>query len=69
MKVLNIPALPVLSEDHQEGTIGLNYWFTPNFVLKLSYHYVDGLLAISPEEIVDPKENTNLVIFGSQFSF
>jgi len=64
---------PSLSE-HEEWAVGLNYWFIYNFVLKASYHYITGnRFAISSDlqEILDEgiEENTQLFIFGAQFSF
>ena len=37
----NIALAPSLL-DHKETAAGLNYWFSPNFVLKTSYSHVDG---------------------------
>jgi hypothetical protein len=63
--------------DHKEWAVGLNYWFSPNFVLKLDYHYVDGNRFAAPDladfvetihaGALEPK--TNLIQFGTQFSF
>lgn len=66
--------VPSLSE-HKEFAFGLNYWFTPGMVIKLSYHRVDGnLFTINPdmEDILENgglEEKTSMVIFGVQFSF
>lgn len=27
---------------HKESAAGLNYWFSPSFVMKLSYHHIEG---------------------------
>ncbi len=63
--------------DHKEFAVGLNYWFHPEFVLKASYHRVDGnrfalpepalLDAAVAEGTLTPK--TNLFLFGAQLSF
>ncbi len=37
----NIALAPTLL-DHKETAGGLNYWFSPNFVVKTSYSHVDG---------------------------
>ena len=63
--------------DHDELALGVNYWFGPNFVLKLSFHSVDGNLFAHPEsdELFEAlaagglEESTDLVLFGAQFSF
>jgi hypothetical protein len=70
------PVAPSLL-DHEEFAVGLNYWFSPAFVLKLEYHHVDGnrFAGPSPDEYatlipagqLNPK--TDLVQFGAQFSF
>jgi len=70
------PAAPSLL-DHKEVALGLNYWWTPNFVFKLSFHHVDGNRFAGPDplELAQAaasgtlKEKTNLVLFGAQFSF
>jgi Phosphate-selective porin O and P len=63
--------------DHKEVALGLDYWFSPSFVLKLSYHHVDGnrfagplpddYAVLIPAGRLDSK--TDLVQFGAQFSF
>lgn len=53
---------------HTDIAIGLNHWFNQNFVLKLSYHMVDGnRFTMSDGEELE--EKTNMISFGSQFSF
>ncbi|OQX96480.1 hypothetical protein B6I21_00910 [candidate division KSB1 bacterium 4572_119] len=60
---------------HEEWAFGLNYWFTPNFVIKFSYHMVDGNLFAKPKDIMaaminnEFEEKTNLLLVGTQFSF
>jgi hypothetical protein len=70
------PAAPSLL-DHEEIALGLNYWFNPHFVFKLSYHHVEGnrFAGPHPQELAEVaasgtlKEKTKLVLFGAQFSF
>ena len=57
--------------------MGLNYWWNPNFVFKLSFHHVDGNRFAGPDlqELAQAvasgtlQKKTNLVLFGAQFSF
>jgi hypothetical protein len=70
------PVTPSLLR-HEEFAFGLNYWWSPNFVFKASYHHVNGnrlagplpedLGAVVAEGSLDKR--TNLVIVGAQFSF
>lgn len=60
--------------EHDELSLGLNYWWNANFVLKASVHRVDGNLFAHAhggiagiEEALDPR--TDLLVFGAQFSF
>ncbi len=73
-------ALPESAESllrHRESVVGLNYWFDPNFVVRLSYHRIDGNLFTHPEhdELFEQVENgtvddsSSLILFGAQFSF
>jgi hypothetical protein len=63
--------------DHTEAALGLNYWFSPQFVLKLSYHHVHGnrLAAPEPEDLSAQvrsgalQTRTHLLKVGAQFSF
>lgn len=57
---------------------GINYWFAPNAVLKLSYHATEGnrfAFPGEPLEIVQTlltgtlEDETEMVVFGTQFSF
>ncbi|GAK58841.1 hypothetical protein U27_05816 [Candidatus Vecturithrix granuli] len=63
---------------HQETALGLNYWFNPNLVFKLSYHIVEGNRFAFPDDIQTYlqriqtggfDETTHLVLIGTQFSF
>lgn len=64
--------------EHRELAFGVNYWFNPSFVIKLSYHDVEGLRFAYPqdtEQILEmivtdtPRDETDLLVFGAQFSF
>ena len=55
------------SLDHQDISAGVNYWFSSNFVIKFSLHWIDGLAAVTPVD--DKGEETVAFLFGSQFSF
>jgi hypothetical protein len=57
------------SPDHRDVSLGLNYWFNSQFVLKLSLHNVQGLAAVTPENEADADEHTSAIVFGSQFTF
>lgn len=64
--------------EHQETTLGLNYWFSPNFVVRGSYQMTDGNRFAFPETSDEVKvalatglldRKTNMFLFGAQFSF
>lgn len=64
--------------EHTETVLGVNYWFNPNLVLKVSYHLVNGNRFASPETTDDFvaalqqghfTEETRLISLGVQFSF
>jgi predicted porin len=63
---------------HKELAAGVNYRFSPNFVLKLSHHWVDGNRFAMPtlELFLDRlragqqlERKTKTVLFGAQLSF
>ena len=60
---------------HEELAFGVNYWFSPELVLKASYHRVDGNLFAHDETTLHESfeggldERTKLFVFGAQFSF
>jgi Phosphate-selective porin O and P len=70
------PIAPTLL-DHEEVAASLNYWWSPNFVFKLSFHHVVGNRFAGPDSgelahVVASgtlKEKTNAVFFAAQFSF
>jgi hypothetical protein len=70
--------IPASFFEHQELVVGLNYWFNPNFVWKISYHQVQGNRFAVPETPEDFfmavqrghfEEDTQLILIGTQFSF
>lgn len=70
------PAISLLR--HQEVAAGVNYRFSPNFILKLSHHWVEGNRFATPdaESLIDRlragtplPEKTRAVLFGAQLSF
>jgi hypothetical protein len=70
------PFLPRLLK-HDEFALGLNYWFTPGFVFKASFHHVEGnrLAAVEADELLDAiddgelRPKTKLFLVGAQFTF
>jgi hypothetical protein len=70
------PAAPSLLDD-EEVAAGLNHWWHPNFVFKLSIHHVHGnrFAGPHPQDLLRAvtsstlKDKTNLVLFGTQFTF
>jgi hypothetical protein len=69
-------SLPRLLE-HDEWALGLNYWITPAFVFKASFHHVQGNRLAVPEadELLEAiaagelRAKTKLVLVGAQFTF
>ena len=69
---LGLPLEP--PTDHEEVAVGFNYWFTPGFVIKMSYHYIQGNLFASPQNLTlavieGMEERTDMFLLGTQFSF
>lgn len=79
---------PVLGEsmlEHKEYAAGLNYYFSPSFAMKASYHYIEGNRFAQPnrDDLVTQlsaayaagattsplPKYTNAVLLGAQFSF
>jgi hypothetical protein len=55
---------------HNEFAFGVNYWFTPHLVVKLSAHHIDGTHLVSADAATGVIRNqTHAVVFGTQFSF
>lgn len=70
--------LPEEIFDHRETALGINYWFNPNFAVKLSVHQVKGNAFAFPgdlEELLDAldegelDDETRLFAFGAAFTF
>jgi hypothetical protein len=64
--------------DHEEIALGVNYWFSPNLVVRLSYQMVEGnrhAFLETPEQVGELlmtgvlDDETDLIVFGAQFSF
>lgn len=70
------PAAPSLLK-HEEVALGLNYWWSSDFVFKLSYHNVDGnrFAGPPPTDLAESvtagtlKTKTNMLLVSTQFSF
>lgn len=62
---------------HNEAAFGLNFWVAPEFVLKASFHVVNGnrLAGPDPDELAETvaadklNDRTRLLQVGAQFSF
>jgi hypothetical protein len=57
---------------HEEFSVGLNYWFSPGFVIKASYHRVYGNLFAFDMELLEEgrlKRSTDSVVVGVHFAF
>jgi len=56
--------------EHQDIGLAVNYFFSPNMVLKFAYHMVDGNRFTSvDDEDEEQDEETNLYTAGVSFSF
>ena len=69
--------LPQLME-HRDAALGLNYWFSPSFVVRLEVHQVKGnrfAFVDTADAVAEAlttgqlDEHSRLVVFGAQFSF
>jgi predicted porin len=55
---------------HQDLGLAVNYFFSPNFVLKLAWHQVTGnRFTSTDDEDAQQDRKTSLVTFGTSFSF
>ncbi len=55
---------------HRDFAIGINYWFTPGFVIKSEYHYVQGNRFAIPLVLYPIKKTTtHLFQCSAQFAF
>ena len=62
---------------HESFSVGLNYWFSPEFAIKANYHRIDGNRLAAPpvdqvEEIFEAgllNSKTSAFQIGAQFSF
>jgi len=63
------PPSPDTLRRHRDTSVGLNYWFAPHFVIKVSGHRVDGNRFAHAADEDLPTPRTNMVVVGAQFSF
>jgi hypothetical protein len=55
---------------HDEVAVGMNFWFSPELVVKLSAHHVEGTRFVAPGDgALSADGKTNLVFAGAQFAF
>ncbi len=54
---------------HREAAVGVNYWFTRDFVVRASAHIADGNRFSLPDNDSAFNERTKELMVGSQFSF
>ena len=79
IKELDMKIMPLFWQEyvkHRDIAFGFNYWFSPNLVIKLSYHMVNGIRYNWPEFDDIPaflagdfENKSNLIQLGTQFSF
>jgi predicted porin len=55
--------------EHRDLGLGLNYWFNPNLVVKMSVHRVKGFGVATPAGDDADDDDTTAFVFGTQFSF
>jgi hypothetical protein len=60
---------PMAMLRHREAAIGVNYWFSPDIVVKASASVAEGNRFTLPDFEGELHEQTNSVLIGSQFSF
>ncbi len=78
---VNLDRLPKIFPQllgHREAALGLSYWFSPNMVVRGSYHMVDGNRFAFPDTSAEVttalttgllEQKTNMIVIGAQFSF
>ncbi len=55
---------------HEEVAVGVNWWFSPQLVVKVSVHQISGERFVIPEAGVTPRsDRTVAVVSGTQFTF
>ncbi len=56
--------------NHRDISLGVNYWLSPSFVLKASYHIVKGNLWAMPDNPrLMAERDTRMFVVGTHFSF
>lgn len=64
------PAAPGDTLNHRDVSLGVNYWLSPSFVLKASYHIVKGnLWAVPDDPTAAAERDTKMFVIGTHFSF
>lgn len=78
---VNLSRLPKIFPqllDHREAALGVNYWFSPNFVVRTSYQRTEGNRFAFPETTQQVQtalasgvldNSTDMILVGAQFSF
>jgi hypothetical protein len=67
--------VPPPLRDHESIGAALNFWFSPEFVIKLNAYHVEGNLLNRPKNSIVKyltgtlETSSNVVVFGAQFSF
>ncbi len=73
-----LPAIIPQLMEHQDLGLGVSYWFTPGFVVRLNVHQTEGnrfAFLETPEQVQQAlvtgafDDETELIILGAQFSF
>jgi hypothetical protein len=68
-------SVPPPLRDHESIGAALNFWFSPEFVIKLNAYHVEGNLLNRPKNSIVKyltgtlETSSNVVVFGAQFSF
>jgi hypothetical protein len=74
----NLPPFYPQLLKHDELAFGINYWFSPGLVVRLSYQQVEGnkfAFLETPAQVLELlmtgalENETDLIVFGAQFSF
>lgn len=61
---------PAALRRHDEGALGVGWWFTPEMVARVSVHAVKGFRFATPEDAAElGDDRTLLFVAGTQFTF
>jgi hypothetical protein len=61
--------VPARLRNHDEVALGVNWWFSPQVVAKVSAHQTWGYRFITPEPGMNPSSGTFTLVAGTQFTF